>query len=264
MSRIVVLAFVVLGACGPSAGRLKSSRTLPLRLERARTPERVDPTSGTVEVQLRCVEPRVEVWCTPNARCTLRRPETVVACPPTPVTLRTGDGLSATATPTESGRVTFAADTLAPPGDTLRVEAGGAELPWAPLEPIPAPVRRDRYTLPIVGVDAALVLTAYPVIALSEQPALGILYAAGYVAGAPIVHAMHDNPRQTWRSVIRRLGYPLVLGLAFALVGSAVETDCYDTCGLIPALAFAAGAGLGGLAAMIEDALRAHVDVRLR
>ncbi len=105
-------------------------------------------------------------------------------------------------------------------------------------------------------------LTVVPAVLL--LPELGVAYAAGYVAGAPIVHGTHGNRAQALRSVARRLLLPLGTGLAFALVGAAAESDCYDECGLIPAFGFALGAGVGMVAAMVYDVVRAHVDVPVR
>lgn len=133
-------------------------------------------------------------------------------------------------------------------GDAVPVEPAPAAMPPAPAVVPPTPTRkaekadatRDRwYGWQVLVVDGVSLLVATPAL-----PPLGV---AGYVLGAPIVHAAHGSWGTAAGSVGLRVGLPL-LG---AFVGSEGldRGSCRELCvgGVI-------GAGAGILTAIALDA----------
>jgi hypothetical protein len=94
---------------------------------------------------------------------------------------------------------------------------------------------------------------------------LGVLSAATYFAGAPIIHAFHQPDHDTsWKSVELRVGVPAAGALVGALVlfaaASSSGSSCHNGCFFNPGPGFYAaggailGFGVGMPVAMILDA----------
>ncbi len=102
-----------------------------------------------------------------------------------------------------------------PPG--ARPEPRSSAFPRlvADTAPIPKAVKPTRwYGWQLLITDGAAVLTV-----LADQPAVGSL---AYVLGGPIVHGVHQRPKQCFASVGMRLVLPLA---SYLLVNSARTCD---------------------------------------
>jgi hypothetical protein len=159
------------------------------------------------------------------------------------------------------------------PSAVLAADAGSAPqaevVPPSAVEPTPAPRPRRYYAAPMVALDLVILLSVIPVLGTIDErsresdrafAAMSALYLAGYLGGGPIIHNAYGNERQRGPSFLRRLGYPLLVGVGGGLFGRLLEGDCsgQEFCGLGAALGVVVGACVGVVAGAIHDWTKAY------
>jgi hypothetical protein len=121
-------------------------------------------------------------------------------------------------------------------------------------EPLPEPVRPAWYGWQTLLLDVASIGLVAGSIATRDETATqlgGTLGGAAFVIAPPAVHAAHKNKPAIIRSVLMRLGAPVLGVLAGFLIGGAVRSSDESDA---PAIGAAIGAGTGAIFASVFDA----------
>jgi hypothetical protein len=131
---------------------------------------------------------------------------------------------------------------------TARAQPGNV----APVEPaVPPEPPRPSYRLQTLAADGMAIATIATMVLLPEltaehvNDAIGPLWLAPYVLGAPVVHAAHDRWGRALGSTALRLGMPLLGGMIGASIHPGDNHD--DWSGLI------GGIMVGMVVAMVAD-----------
>jgi hypothetical protein len=100
--------------------------------------------------------------------------------------------------------------------------------------------------------DAAAITLVFGALALQEEdaaPFIGVLGAATYGIGAPVVHAVHGN----YGRALGSLGLRVIAPIAIGLIGMQLE-DCSDDAFLCGAAGLVIGGLVGVSGAIAVDA----------